>query len=61
VLEDEASSELEAPTARLLDELGAVTELEARLVRHTARSTEIGHFPLRPFPNKRENSGWDWP
>src|SRR4029453_1371963 len=36
VLEDEAPSELEDLTARLLDELGAVTELEARLVRRMA-------------------------
>jgi hypothetical protein len=36
VLEDEAPSELEDLTARLLDELGAATELEARLVRRMA-------------------------
>jgi hypothetical protein len=36
VLEDEAPSELEDLTARLLDELGAESELEARLVRRLA-------------------------
>lgn len=36
VLEDEAPSELEALTARLIEEVGAATELEARLIRRMA-------------------------